>query len=70
MSTAAGSDSSSIWVADRDLGTTEATSVVRGDFVLSPNVPVNAAPGDEAARCLAQAVDDVWAGLATPVARP
>ena len=31
---------------------------------------VNAAPGDEAARCLAQAVDDVWAGLATPVSRP
>ena len=34
-------------VNDGAIGTTEATTVVRGDFVLSPNVPVNAAPGDE-----------------------
>lgn len=30
---------------------------------------VNAAPGAEAARCLALAVDDVWAALAAPIAR-
>jgi uncharacterized protein YfaS (alpha-2-macroglobulin family) len=34
-------------VNDGAIGTAEATAVVRGDFVLSPNVPVNAAPGDE-----------------------
>lgn len=34
-------------VNDGAIGTAESSAVVRGDFVLSPNAPVNAAPGDE-----------------------
>ncbi len=34
-------------VADRAMGVFEKKAVVRGDFVLSPNVPTTVAPGDE-----------------------
>jgi len=34
-------------VNDSAIGTAERAAIVRGDFVLSPNAPVTAAPGDE-----------------------
>lgn len=34
-------------VSDSAIGAAERSAVVRGDFVLSPNTPVTAAPGDE-----------------------
>ena len=37
-----------IAVSDDRIGTAESSTTVRGDFVLSPNVPTTLAPGDEA----------------------
>jgi uncharacterized protein YfaS (alpha-2-macroglobulin family) len=34
-------------VSENDIGVTEGKSLVRGDFVLSPNVPTTVTPGDE-----------------------